>query len=108
MATSEAIGIEIGRVWKAGKYLLPQAADDVHTAWLYTPTSASAHSARGAGLGKDPGAKLNEMLNLMNRALSDTEDALRDVGQALVWTAEDFEFRDQEAKQAFENEKKKI
>lgn len=44
----------------------------------------------------------------MNRALSDTEDALRDVGQALVWTAEDFEFRDQEAKEAFEAEKKKI
>lgn len=102
------LGVELGRVWDAGKNLLPQAADDIRTAWVNTPGTASNLTSRSSGIGNDPGGKLDEMLRLMNKALLDTEDALRDVGQALVWTADDYQFSDTEAEKTFQDQKKKL
>jgi len=102
------LGAELGNIYKMGKEVLPGVADDYGKAWANTPVVVSVTTRRGGGLGDDPGAKMDALLDKLNKATRDTEDALRDVAQALVWTADDYKFTDDAARQEFERKKRQV
>lgn len=106
--TGTELGAEIGNIYKMGKEVLPGVADDYNDAWANTPAAVSGSTSRGGGLGDDPGPKMDALLDKLNKATFDTEDALRDVAQALVWTADDYVFTDQAAKDEFDRKRKKV
>lgn len=101
----EDLGVELGKVYHAGKTLLPKVAGDVFDAWTHTPTLISGSTARGGGIGKDPGAALDAMLTKLNEMTYTTSQILNDVGAALVVTANDYSTTDHAVKTAFDNEK---
>jgi hypothetical protein len=106
--SGEELGIELGRVYRAGYTLLPEVADEVRKAWINTPASVSSSTARGGDLGADPGPKLDEMLDELNHATSETEEVLRDVGAALVWCCLHYDRMDQAAQAEFDRHRKEV
>jgi hypothetical protein len=106
--TGEDLGIELGRVYKAGYTLLPEVADEVRVAWINTPVSISFETARGGDLGANPGSALDSMLDQLNHATKETEDVLRDVGAALVWCCLHYDRMDDAARAEFDRQRKKV
>jgi len=106
--SGEDLGIELGRVYKAGYTLLPEVANEVRTAWVNTPVSVSSSTARGSGLGSDPGPALDSMLDELNQATKETEEVLRDVGAALVWCCLNYDRMDQAAQTEFDRQRKVV
>ena len=104
----EDLGVELGKVYHAGNTLLPKVAGDVYDAWLNTPAAISGDTRRGGGIGKDPGAVLDTMLEHINTMTYTTQQVLHDVGAALVVTANDFATTDSNVHKAFTDEKKAL
>lgn len=104
----EELGAELGNIYKMGKQILPGVADDYYKAWLNTPVIASGTTRRGGDLGVDPGPKMDNLLDKLNKATKDTETVLRDVADRLVWAANDFKSTDQAAEDEFEKRRKKV
>ncbi|WP_210649520.1 hypothetical protein [Nocardioides sp. SYSU D00065] len=105
---SEALGVEVGRVWRAGAKKLPEVGDTLETAKRGVSTSLVDLLSRSSGVGTDVSSRFDELRGLISRALEDSEQAIRDCGTALVWAAEDYELTDQAARDAYEREKQRI
>lgn len=106
--TGRGLGAELGNIYRLGKEDVPRVADDYHDAWANTPVVLSGSTSRSGGLGDDPGGKMDQLLDRLNKATSQTEEVLRDVAQRLVWTAVDYEITDDEAQQEFNRKKKQV
>lgn len=106
--SGEGFGVEVGRVWRAGAVLLPKVADVLQEASNPITTSHASLTSRSSGLGKDPGALLDELQRLIKKAVDDSKEAIDTCAQAMVWAAEDYELTDQAARDAYEREKKRI
>jgi hypothetical protein len=106
--TGDALGADLGRIWHAGKHDLPAVADDYGTAWGHVPYSVSSTCRRGNGLGSNPGASLDSMFDRVNKFLKDTETALDEVGEALVWVADEYAKTDASCQAAFNAKKQSL
>ncbi len=104
--TGEILGADLGKLWHAGKHDLPLVADDYRSAWFKTPSSVSSLCSRGGGLGSNPGAHLDSVIDRVNKFLKDTETALNEVGEALVWVADEYAATDASCQSAFNAKKK--
>jgi hypothetical protein len=104
----QALGAELGEIYRAGKRTLPAVAADYATAWLHTPDGVAPLTKRGGGLGADPGPKLDQLAERLSLAVSATRDALQDVADRLVWTATDYEGTDQAAQDEFDRRRKEV
>ncbi len=102
---SEALGVEVGRVWRAGAISLPEVATNLAIAGNDAGGPLSALTARTGGVGNDPGPLFEELQALVVKALSDSEQAISDCAVALIWAANDYELTDQAARDAFAREK---
>lgn len=103
--TGDALGADLGQLWFAGHHDLPLVADDYGTAKTKTPDSVESACTRGSGLGSNPGSHLDAMLSRVNKFLKDTETALDEVGQALVWVADTYAATDASCQAEFERKK---
>ena len=104
----EGLGVEVGRVWRAGARDLPAVGDELRSARAGVDSSLTSLLARSGCVGTAVGPKFEELRGQIRRALSDSEEAIRDCGTALVWAAEDYQLTDQAARDAYEREKKRI
>lgn len=98
--SGEALGADLYDLWNAGTHLLPKAAGAVELAYAETPVTSAYACARGGALGmgaNGPAGALDRVLDLLNKALSDTGRNLREVGEALVVVADDFARTDRAA-----------
>ncbi|WP_224276288.1 hypothetical protein [Nocardioides lacusdianchii] len=105
---SEALGVEVGRVWRAGAKRMPEVADTLAGARGGVESSLSGLLSRSSGVGVDVSARFEELRGSIRKALRDSEDAIRDCGTALVWAAEDYQLTDQAARDAYEREKARV
>jgi hypothetical protein len=99
----DALGADLGALWYAGKHDLPDMAADYQTAWVNTPSGVSGSTSRGGGLGYDPGAQIDEMCDRVNKLLLDTKAVLVDVGEALVWVADQYAATDSSCKASYQS-----
>lgn len=104
----EGLGVEVGRVWRAGKHDLPDVGRELNSARAGVDRSLSDLLARTGCAGTAVGPKFEELRGQIRRALQDSEEAIRDCGTALVWAAEDYQLTDQAARDAYEREKKRV
>lgn len=105
---SEALGVEVGRVWRSGAIKLPAVADTLSGAKSGVATSMDDLLSRRACVGTAVGPNFETLRGQIKRALENSEEAIRDCGTALVWAAEDYELTDDAAKDAYEREKKRV
>lgn len=105
---SEALGVEVGRVWRAGAKSLPAVGDTLSAAKGGVDTSLTDLLSRATCVGTDVSSKFEELRGLIRTALADSEEAIRDCGTALVWAAEDYQLTDQAARDAYEREKARV
>jgi hypothetical protein len=101
--TPNALGVHLGRLYVAGKTDLPAAAQDFTDAWIATPVSISSTTARGGGIGHDPGSVMDKLFTLMNDAMTRTSTRLDEVGAALVAAAELYLTTDQDVRDGFKS-----
>lgn len=99
----DALGADLGALWYAGKHDLPDMAEDYSTAWVNTPSGTRGSTTRGGGLGFDPGSQLDEMCERVNKFLLDTKAVLTDVGEALVWVADEYAATDDTCKASYKS-----
>lgn len=104
----EELGVEVGRVWRTGAKTLPAIAAEVDTAQSGVNTSLTSLLSRTGCVGTDVSSRFEDLRGLILKALKDTEEAVRDCGTALVWTAEDYTLTDEAARDAYEREKKRV
>ncbi|WP_460853095.1 hypothetical protein [Nocardioides montaniterrae] len=102
------LGADLGALWHAGKHDLHLVAVDYGTAWSDIPVSISGFCRRGNGIGSDPGASLDNMLDRVNKMLLDTQTAVTAVGAALVWVADEYAATDASCRDAFNAKKKSL
>lgn len=107
MTNGEALGVELGTIYEYGRVTLPQLSTEYDQAWMFTPTAVGAITARGGGLGMDPGAKFDSLLDVLNKATAQTRDVLTEVAQRLVWAADDYHGADSAAERVFNAQKRK-
>lgn len=106
--SGESLGVEVGRVWRAGAVLLPRVSGQLDQA---TPRITASHTLllkRGGGIGADPSSQFDELQTLIRRGIESSSEAIQDCGRALVWAAEDYQLTDQAARDAYDREKKRI
>lgn len=101
--TPESLGVHLGRLYVAGKKDLPAVAQTFTDAYLATPSSISATTARGGGIGSDPGSVMDQLFTLMNDAVDLTSTRLTEVGNALVAAADHYLGTDQDVRTAFKS-----
>lgn len=99
------LGADLGALWHAGKHTLPQVADDYWDAATNIPTLTAPITARGGGLGQDPGGAIDGYAGRVYRMLLDTRLALSEVAEALVWVADEYAATDASCRAEFERKK---
>lgn len=102
------LGSHLGTLWRSGRDDLPRVADDYRAARRLTPSSVSSLCARGGGLGHDPSAELDAMIDRVNGFLRDTEQALNEVAEALIWVADEYAATDASCQEQFLAKKKSL
>ena len=111
MADSTTLGADLFDLWNAGKHMLPAAAESVQGAWNTTPASIKSYCTRSGPIGlvpDGPGQAIDNVLEYLNRALSDSAQNLRLTGDALVWLANQYAATDADAKAEFDRKKRDL
>lgn len=105
--TGDTLGVDLARVRYAGSHDLPAVSDDYLTAYGKVPVSVAWRCAR-TGLGQDPSAALDGVIDRVNKFLLDTRTALDDTGEALVWIADEYATTDSTCQAAFNAERQDL
>lgn len=106
--TGNDLGVELGKVYTAGRQLLPQVADELHIAATRTNPGMTTLTARSGGLGADPAPGIDRLLTELQGAVLTTEKTLRDVGTVLVDTADHYASTDAAAKAVLDETKARV
>lgn len=106
--TGDELGVELGRLWYAGKHDLPEVAGDYEDAGKNIPSSVSEPCNRGGGLGSSPGSSLDSFTELVRKMLNDTGSSVTHAGAALVWIADNYAATDQTCKSSFDSTKSEL
>lgn len=106
-----ALGADLYELWDAGTHLLPTAAEQFRSAWASTPGTVAGTCLRSGALGisdTGPAPALDAVLDLLDRATSETERNLRAVGDALVRVAGEYARTDEAAAAEFRRKQESL
>lgn len=106
--SGDELGVELGRLWNAGRHDLPKVAEDYWEACTNVPSLVSAQCERGGGLGADPGASIDAFGQRVYKMLLDTRTSVSLVGDALVWIADEYAATDQSCQASFAQTKTEV
>lgn len=106
--TGYELGVELGRLWNAGKHDLPKVADDYWSACTSVPTYNAPACSRGGGLGSDPGSSIDDYAGRVYKMLLETRTSVSAVADALVWIADEYAKTDESCRQAFNATKTEV
>lgn len=106
------LGVDLGNLFNAGKYLIPGVADQLSDGASAIP-SYIGNFYRSGGYGKSdgyngPSTEVNNYVTELTGIMSTTAKNLNDVAVAITYIATHYQWTDEEARQEFNTRRKQL